>query len=203
MPEGLPPDASDLIDRLLQMDPQQRLGGGAELSEPADGRHATLLAHPFFSRARSGLQAQQKTAVSTDGLTAPSAGGMHRQLPPVPTLFELCVQPVCTQLTLCGWYKGGAAEGLPAAQWPEAVRRVAIFELKRKGALTDELRAVLLAGPTPPVIDDEALLATVRCRACGGGGVLSHAIAASRVRGCICVTAFAKTESNSRGGKIP
>jgi hypothetical protein len=76
----------------------------------------------------------------------------------VPPLFELCVEPVCTQLTRDKWYRGGHSPGLPAAGWPAEARRAAIFELKRKGALNEELRGVLGAGAAPAEIDEKALL---------------------------------------------
>ena len=45
-PEGLDSDAADLIEKLLQMNPRERLGAGA----PESGLgYDTLKAHPFFA----------------------------------------------------------------------------------------------------------------------------------------------------------
>jgi len=151
MPEGMPPDAADLVDNLLASNPNERLGGGASLDEPAAARHGALLDHPFFGRHVGG----------SGGAGAQPRGSLHQRPLPIPRLAELCLEPVCTRLTQGGWARA-AIGGPPASRWPDAVCRALVFELARKRALTDELRQLLRAGPPPPPIDDDALIEAAR-----------------------------------------
>ena len=58
-PEGLDPDAADLIEKLLQLNPRERLGAGA----PGSGYgYDTLKAHPFFAGVNLWDIKQSKTA---------------------------------------------------------------------------------------------------------------------------------------------
>ena len=47
IPEGLDPDAADLITRLLKVDPRERLGMGTAAGKMVD--YEGLKAHPFFT----------------------------------------------------------------------------------------------------------------------------------------------------------
>ena len=58
-PEGLDPDAADLIEKLLQLNPRERLGAGAEGSGYG---YDTLKAHPFFASVNLWDIKQSKTA---------------------------------------------------------------------------------------------------------------------------------------------
>mmetsp|Transcript_11954 Transcript_11954/g.20173 ORF Transcript_11954/g.20173 Transcript_11954/m.20173 type:complete len:471 (+) Transcript_11954:53-1465(+) len=143
LPEGMCQPAADLLQRLFQLKPQERLGGEVEIEEAAAGRHDKLREHSFFA--------------SLAQVPAFKARELHKLPLPLPTLAELCLEHVVERFSMGGWMRA-ALLGPPPSKWPIAVRDQVVFDLIRSEKMTDELRATLGLGPPPPQILDAELL---------------------------------------------
>lgn len=131
LPEGIPAAAASLIDALLALEPERRLGAGPLQSETA---HAAVRAHPFFAGCRG--------------------GDLHRAPLPVPTLLELCTPGACDALEEAV-QSGVPPSGAAPTSWPDGARDPVVFALGRREKLDVRMRALLGLGPElPPLADD-------------------------------------------------
>lgn len=145
MPEGMPPAAASLVEQLLVLDANERLGGAVAIDEPEARRHAAVRSHAWFSER---LECPQQLH------------GRYLSKAPIPvaSLKELCAPLVGERMAQGGWHRA-AMRGPPVREWPEPVRRQVVFELTKRGELqNEELRATMLLGPAPVTISDDELI---------------------------------------------
>ena len=111
--EGAPPDAADLIDRLLALEPSDRLGG----RWPDDVPHASKLGGEGVDRSAHLTRTYDHEAIRAHPFFAGHRGQKLWAAPvPMPTMQEMAMR----ELMMKTRAEGGAALGPPAAiaNWP-------------------------------------------------------------------------------------
>jgi 3-phosphoinositide dependent protein kinase-1 len=149
LPEGMPPVAADLIEKLLVVEPERRLGGrwpegrpaasqlkgtgGPDFLAPVKYYHEEIRAHPFFEGHRG--------------------RELWKARVPLPTLEDMAMRELMQKVRR----EGGAALGPAAAMaaWPDALRTRVAFECLKRELLTEQMRSDLGWGPAPPPIKDD------------------------------------------------